>query len=998
MKAFSRYVFCIVAVMCACCEGAPLFAGGFSTPYWYGVGERMFAGSSFLGSRNAFGKSVATESDKPLVASQAEFYAVKSAYENGDADAMAMLERYIAESVEKVGIPSANSMLADLYMKAGRFADAAKIYASADISTLSREERALMTLNSAIIEYEKGNFGEVKALLSDFPKPGVPYGNEALFYKSAACYALGEYDEAEQGFDRLSHDGRFADASRHYLTGIYFADKRFGRALESGEALLASPAEDKAGREELLRICGESAFYLGDREKCVSYLEAYVGETASPLPEALYMLGVSYYSDARYRDAVSMLGRVACDDAELMQSASLYLGHSYLAEGDKDGALLAYGNAANSGSDMSVREAALYNYALLLNETSIVSFSKAVATFESYVNMFPNSKNAGVINRLLVNRYFTADNYQEALASIANIENPSDVILKARQEILYRMGSQAYVNGDADVAYSCFSQAADMGNLSADILGKALLWRGEIAYAKGDYAAAYDDFSRALQASRSVVPVVYYNLGYTGFSKGEYGKAAQMFSKYLSEGDGKGKMAADAWCRIGDCRYMASDYTGASAAYVKGGELWPEGADYAVFRQGVIAQVQKRPDAVVAFMERLREQYPSSRHIPDALYLEGMGLLASGKSSEGIARLSSLVSKYPSSDAARAASLQRAVAYVNAGDMPKALEAYKQVVALYPRSEEARIAEADLKNLYVQSGNVDEYLAYLNDYKSGEGYDVAEIDSLTFFAAENLFLKSGKDGFARIADYLESYPDGAFVADAAYYAGRYMYDAGDTARCRSFLSKGIAAKAKGRFAAESLYLLASVEESAGNNAAAEKYYRKVSESFPDWEGEVDARCGLVRTAYASGRFDVAVSEASMLLNSSLPAGEASRILYLRASAYSRLGESEAAHADLVKLAADKRSVYGAEAAYRLGEDCLVNNDTDGAAAYASELISSGTGQRYWVARAIILLSDVSYRKGDRYKAVQYLKSLSENYDEDDDIKGIIEKKLLLYSD
>ena len=226
MKAFSRYVFCIVAVMCACCEGAPLFAGGFSTPYWYGVGERMFAGSSFLGSRNAFGKSGATESDKPLVASQAEFYAVKSAYENGDADAMAMLERYIAESVEKVGIPSANSMLADLYMKAGRFADAAKIYASADISTLSREERALMTLNSAIIEYEKGNFGEVKALLSDFPKPGVPYGNEALFYKSAACYALGEYDEAEQGFDRLSHDGRFADASRHYLTGRIRPDAR----------------------------------------------------------------------------------------------------------------------------------------------------------------------------------------------------------------------------------------------------------------------------------------------------------------------------------------------------------------------------------------------------------------------------------------------------------------------------------------------------------------------------------------------------------------------------------------------------------------------------------------------------------------------------------------------------------------------------------------------------------------------------------------------------
>lgn len=998
MKLFLRYVFCIGAVLCACCLFSPALSAGFSSPYWYGAGERMFDGKYFMGSRNAFDKFVSADPTSPLFSSRAELLMLRSAYENGDADAAALLERYIAESVDMEGIPSAKSMLADLYVKAGRTEDAEKIYASVDVNTLSREERNLMTLNKAIIEYGRGNYGEVKVLLSDFPKPGLPFGTEALFYRSAACYALNEYDEAESGFDRLLYSDRYADASRYYLTGIYFADKRFGRALESGEALLASSSVGGAERTELLRICGESSFYLGEREKCVSFLEEYFDGNGMPAPDALYMLGVSYFSDGRYGEAVSVLGRVECGDEELMQSASLYLGHSYLKSGDKDGALLAYGNAAEQGTDMAARETALYNYSLLLNETAIVSFSKAVATFESYVNMFPDSKNIDVINQLLVNRYFTADNYEAALASIANIADPGEKILKAKQEILYRMGSQAYVDGDMDEAFSRFSQVVDMGPLSSGVLGKALLWRGEIAYAKGDYAAASADFSRVLQVSSSPSPNVYYNLGYTSFSTGDYAKAGQMFGKFLAAGEGNGRMAADAWCRIGDCRYMAGDYSGASAAYVKGGELWPEGADYPLFRQGVIAQVQKRPEIVVAFMSELRKKYPASAYLPDAMYLEGMGLLSSGKSAEGIDILSELVSKYQSSGAARAASLQKAVAYVNAGNMDKALAAYKQVSALYPGSEEARIAEADLKNLYVQSGNVDDYLKYLDDYRTGGSYDVAEIDSLTFLAAENLFLKSPDSGFARMEGYLKSYPDGVFAADAAYYAGRYMYDKGDAARCRSFLLKAVAKEGNTRFAAESLYLLASVEEKAGNNAAAEGYYRKVSEAFPDWAGCTDARCGLVRTAYASGSYDVAVSEASLLLNASLPANEVPHILYLRASAYSELGEEKAAHADLVKLAADMRSAYGAEAAYRLGEICYENNDLDGAAAYASELVSSGTGQRYWVARGIILLSDVSYKKGDRFKAVQYLKSLAENYDEKDDIGEIIDKKLVLYSD
>lgn len=994
---FFKYSLCIVAVSCFLCYGLPLFADDASAPYWYGTGERMFMENSFMGSRNVFEKSLSSENSLPLLSSHAEFRMLRSAYENGDADAVLLLEEYINTSIEREGIPSAKSMLADLYMRSGRRDDAEKVYASVDVNTLSGDERNLMTLNCAVIEYEKGNYGRVKELLAGFSDKDSERADKALYYRSAACYALNEYDEAEAGFGRLSQTEGFADAARYYLAGIYFADKRFKAALETGESVLASSPADGPERREVLRICGESSFYLGNREGCISFLEDYVDGNPAPVPEALYMLGVSCYYAGRYADAVAFLGEVAGDDMELMQSASLYLGHSYLASGDKDGALLAYGNAVDNGNDAAVRETALYNYALLLNETGIVSFSKGVGAFEKYLNMFPDSKNAATVKTLLVNRYFTAGDYGEALASIANIENPDAVILKAKQEILYRMGSQLYIDGDMVGARAAFSQAVDLGPLSADVFGKALLWRGEIDYAKRDYASASADFSKALQYP-STLPAVYYNLGYVEFSTGAYARAEEWFGKFVSYAGSRAEVVADAWYRMGDCRYMASDYAGAASAYAKGGDLWPAGADYSLFRQGVVARVRKQTGDMVAFMVRLREEFPSSPYLPDAMLLEGTGLVALGKSAEGIKVLSGLVSKYPSSDAARSASLQRAVAYVNSGDMSRAVEAYRQVVVMYPGSGEARIAEADLKNLYVQSGNIDDYMKFLNEYRAGNGYDVAEIDSLTFLAAENLFLKSPAEGFARMEGYLKSYPDGAFAADAAYYAGSYMFDKGDIARCRAFLTKGVAGRAGGRFAAETLYLLASVEEKSGNNVAAEGYYRKISESYPGWAGVTDARRGLVRTSYAAGEYDVAVSEASLLLNSSLSDKEIPQILYLRAFAYLKLGEKEAARADLVRLAADKRNVYGAEAAFRLGEMCFDNNHLDGAEAYASGLVSSGTGQRYWVARAIILLSDVSYKKGDRFKAVQYLKSLAGNYAENDDIKEIIERKLVLYAD
>ena len=70
-----------------------------------------------------------------------------------------------------------------------------------------------------------------------------------------------------------------------------------------------------------------------------------------------------------------------------------------------------------------------------------------------------------------------------------------------------------------------------------------------------------------------------------------------------------------------------------------------------------------------------------------------------------------------------------------------------------------------------------------------------------------------------------------------------------------------------------------------------------------------------------------------------------------------------------------------------------NGETEKAEKEVLGYIEVSTPHAYWLARSFILLSDVYVKMGRELGAKQYLLSLKQNYQAEDDIAGMIETRL-----
>ena len=929
---------------------------------------------------------------------EADYMLVYSAYEQGRPNAVELLKDYLDVYPASRHADEVNFLIGSAHFGQGEYQKAIFWFNESNIDMLSPEQQEAYCFRLAYSLLQIGDMEKARGYFARIEQIGTKYREASTYYVAYIDYATGKYNNALVEFTRLKDLPDYKERSLYYITQIYFIQNKYEKVISEGKELLAS-YPDSENNSEVYRIMGNAYYHLGNEDQAINMLSKYVSSTDSPLRGDLYILGVCYYNKGNYSSAVNALGRTVRENDALSQNAYLYLGQSYLKLKDKNNARMAFEAAATSSFDKQVKEAAMYNYALLIHETAFTGFGESVTIFEDFLNDFPNSKYADKVNDYLVEVYLTTKNYQAALNSIDKIKHPSTKILEAKQDILFQLGTQAFTNMELDKAVDLFSRAISLGAYNLESRNDAYFWRGESYYRQGEYNKAISDYRTYLNNTRQrntdMYALAHYNLGYSYFKLKEYGEALNRFRQYVNlESNQQTPAYADAYNRIGDCLFHNRQFAMAEENYTRAAQLQPSAGDYSVYQKGFLLGLQKDYKGKISVMDRLIREFPESQYVDDALFEKGRSYVLLDNNQAAAASFEQLMRDFPQSSLARKAGVQLGLIYFNDNQPEKAADAYKSVISNYPGSEEAKVALQDLKSVYIELNDINSFAAYANSLGGNVRFEVSEQDSLTYLAAEKLFMRGDNEGARRsLTNYLQTFPQGAFSSNANFYLASIAFAKKDLEEAKRLFSL-VLESGDTKFREESWARKAEIEYLDKDYAAAMESFKHLQAVAENPENKEAAKLGLMRCAELIGQPQEALLAANDLLKEPKLSPEImSEARYVRAKAYISLKQENKALADLKEISKDTRTIHGAEAKYLLAQLYYDNKDDKNAETVLMNFIENGTPHQYWLARGFILLADIYIRQGDDFQARQYLTSLQNNYKGDDEIAAMIEDRL-----
>ncbi|MDR2496605.1 MAG: tetratricopeptide repeat protein [Tannerellaceae bacterium] len=961
-------------------------------------GKELFDLHNYSGATDKLADFRTLEGADADLCQEADFLLACCAYKQGLPQAADMMKEYVSAYPDNRHEHEASYYIGALHFGKGEYERALFWLNEADVDMLPPSMQESYTYYLAFSLMQMGDVSKARAYFLRIRQAGKEYKDAAAYYVAYIDYSSERYADALAELTPLKEKPEYREQAQYLITQISFMQGKYDKVIAEGEELLANyPNSDN--KAEIYRMVGSSYYHKGNEDKAVDYLTRYANSSNAPIRGDLYILGICHFNREEYSSAAACLSNTVREDDELAQNANFYLGQSYLKLGDKNRARLAFEAAANASFDPQIKEAAMYNYALVIHETAFTGFGESVKVFENFLNLYPQSKYADKVNDYLVEVYLNTRNYQAALTSIEKIARPGTKILEAKQSVLFQLGTQEFANMEMSKALDYFNRAIDMGNYHPDSRIGAFFWRGETNYRLDRFDDAIADYrtytNNTRQRNTDMYALAWYNIGYSYFRQQKYADALNHFRQYVSlETNHKSEAYADAFNRIGDCYFYNRQLALAEENYNKAATILPSAGDYALFQKGYVLGLGRDYRGKIAALDKMLSSFPNSAYVPDALYERGRSHVMLNNSPQAVESFESLIKRFPQNSQARRAGLQLGLLYYNNNQPRKAVDAYKNVVGNYPGSEEARVALQDLKSVYIELDDIGGYASYVNTIDGAMRLGASEQDSLTYLAAERLFMRNDYDGAGRsFVNYLQSFPNGAFAVQANYHLAR-VYFAGKNYYDAKRLFNVVIESGDIRYAEDAWARKAEIEYTEKDYAAALESFKRLQSVAEDPGNQSAAKLGIMRCAQQTAEWqDALVAAENILKGSKLSPEVITETRYVRAKAYIGLRQPNRAVADLQELGKDTRTVQGAEAKYLLAQHYFNNNDNARAEKELMNFIDNGTPHSYWLARGFILLADIYIRQNDDFKARQYLNSLRTNYKGNDDIADMIENRL-----
>lgn len=819
----------------------------------------------------------------------------------------------------------------------------------------------------------------------------------AKYYWAHIQYLRGNYDAALLEFDKLKENQAFKKVIPFYVSQIYYRQKKYQEVVNYASPIINNVSADQ--QPELARILGNSLFHLGQFKEAIQFLEFYLSDKNNKGREENYELGYCYYLNSREAKAIPYFEIATKGKDELAQNAYYHLADCYVTTGDKNKARQAFEAASDMDFDPKIKEDALFNYAKITYELSYSPFNETIKAFDKYISLYPNSERNDAAYNYLVKVYMSTSNYKDAMASIEKIKVKSPAVKKAYQRVAYYRGLECFNDLDYRGAVENFDKSINAGDFNKNYGALSVFWKAEAFYRLGNYNQAINGYNNFISLPGSFTlpeyKTAYYNLGYAYFQLKDYDNAAAQFRKYLNlQNDFRSDKVADANNRLGDCLFMARNYAAALPFYDKAYKLNTYDADYALFQKAFCLGLQRDNQGKISALQELVRNFPNSSYQDDALYELGRTYERINQPQQAIAQYKTLLNKYPQGSYATKTQLQLGLIYYNENNYQESNNYYKQVVEHAPNGPEAQAALAGIKNNYLEMNDVDAYFKYTSKLGSGVQVSVTGQDSLTYRAAERLYMARDPKARTQLERYLSQFPNGVFALNAQFYLGELLYAAGENSKALTAFQYVIS-QPDNTFTEAALARGAGLEYDAQNYQQSLEWFRKYAAISSSANGLLDARVGIMRCLFRLEKYAECIDAATQVLGSD----KVSVILkreanYKLAISFYKTGAIEKAYPILKELSADTNSAEGAESKYLVAQILFDQQKLKESEKEIMDFISKNSPHQYWLAKSFILLADIYLKNGDEFQAKHTLKSIRDNYvNQTDGIQAVTRQKL-----
>jgi len=864
------------------------------------------------------------------------------------------------------------TVLASIFFDKQSYSEAYQVYTGINEKHLDEKFLNEYYFKMGYLSLVNYKFDEaVKFLNKGVDRKSNPYKQASVYYRGMSNYFLGNYEETTKDFESLGSVKEYKPFLPYYLSQIYFTQGKYEKVISYGKDQLQSELVEN--RFEIEKLIGQSYFKQSNFNNAIVHFNIYEQNVKKLNKEEFYQIGYTNYQLGKFAQAIPLFLEIKSEPGELGQIVNYYLANCYLNTGDKQSALAAFKNTMGSSADPILQSTAKFNYAKLAYELD--NDRLAIRTLASY-----NKDEANYLESqsLLGDILLRSNDYETAMITIEQLPSKSGKVIEAYQNLSYKSALNSVADNDLLKALTFF-QIAEETPGSSKVKMESTYWLAKIYNKQGKTARSREFMNKLYLSAYQHYKEDKINLATIDFQEAE---------RAYRQGENSSQVQQDVLTRLGDCFYMSRDYQKAKQYYSKANSNLNPSLDYVLFQLGnVEAALGNKYDAILA-MDDLVSLQKNSQYVDDALYFNAQNYQSLGKPTEALKEYKKIIALNDIQSEYFVSSLLRsALISYNNGDMKSSLGYYQKVFNSNASGSEKSEALKALEEIYVEDLNDPE--AYFDFAKNEAGLELGSFakDSLSYSVADTKFKSANyRESIIAFDKYLTNFPTGYYASEAKYLRGESYSLLKEYTEALTSYEESLQ-DVDGSYYANAVKKAAIIAFNHNNDFPKSADYAMKALKTPITETErKDFFEIAVVSLYNTEDYEnlLVVSE-DMIAKSNMEDFEIAKVNFYKGNALLNLEKKDLAVMAFNKVVQYSKNNQAAEASYQIAKIFFETGNLDKAESQALETTKRAANYPSWVARSLILLSEIYLKKDDSFNATGAIEAVLENYTSDSTI-------------